>query len=110
MIKITENQAIILASLAISGEAHGHSIWKRVGEIRGSFVKIVTLYKALHSLEDKGLVEGRWEDQPEAEFGRPRRRIYILTGEGKVALEDFAGTQAKVAQLFGKWVTKDAHQ
>jgi len=38
------------------------------------------LYKALGRLEEFGLLTSRWED-PAAE-GRPRRRLYELTGEG----------------------------
>src|ERR671914_1501204 len=40
-----------------------------------------TLYKALGRLEELGLLASRWEDAAAAE-GRPRRRLYELTGEG----------------------------
>jgi DNA-binding PadR family transcriptional regulator len=40
-----------------------------------------TLYKALGRLEELGLLTSRWEDAAAAE-GRPRRRLYELTGEG----------------------------
>jgi DNA-binding PadR family transcriptional regulator len=40
-----------------------------------------TLYKALSRLEEFGLVTSRWEDAAAVE-GRPRRRLYELTGEG----------------------------
>ena len=40
-----------------------------------------TLYKALGRLEELGLLASRWED-PEAVEGRPRRRLYELTGRG----------------------------
>jgi PadR family transcriptional regulator PadR len=44
-----------------------------------------TLYKALSRLEEFGLLSSRWEDAAAAE-GRPRRRLYELTGQGaKVA-------------------------
>jgi DNA-binding PadR family transcriptional regulator len=39
-----------------------------------------TLYKALGRLEDLGLLASRWEDEPVT--GRPRRRLYSLTGQG----------------------------
>ena len=48
-----------------------------------------TLYKALDRLEKAGLVDSRWED-PEvaASEGRPRRRLYRVTGLGeRVATE-----------------------
>jgi PadR family transcriptional regulator, regulatory protein PadR len=40
-----------------------------------------TLYKALGRLEEFGLLASHWEDAAAAE-GRPRRRLYELTGEG----------------------------
>ena len=40
-----------------------------------------TLYKALGRLEDFGMLASRWEDADAAE-GRPRRRLYELTGKG----------------------------
>jgi DNA-binding PadR family transcriptional regulator len=40
-----------------------------------------TLYKALGRLEEFGLLASRWEDSAAAE-GRPRRRLYELTGQG----------------------------
>ena len=40
-----------------------------------------TLYKALGRLEAFGLLSSRWEAAAAAE-GRPRRRLYELTGEG----------------------------
>jgi PadR family transcriptional regulator PadR len=41
-----------------------------------------TLYKALGRLEEFGLLTSRWEDAATAAEGRPRRRLYELTGEG----------------------------
>ena len=41
-----------------------------------------TLYKALGRLEEFGLLTSRWEDAAAAAEGRPRRRLYELTGEG----------------------------
>jgi DNA-binding PadR family transcriptional regulator len=46
-----------------------------------------TLYRALARLENSGLLESRWED-PDigAREGRPRRRLYHVTGLGAAAL------------------------
>jgi DNA-binding PadR family transcriptional regulator len=48
-----------------------------------------TLYKALDRMERMGLLESRWED-PEvaAAQGRPRRRLYRVTGQGERALDE----------------------
>jgi PadR family transcriptional regulator PadR len=41
-----------------------------------------TLYKALGRLEESGLLASHWEDAAAVAEGRPRRRLYELTGEG----------------------------
>jgi PadR family transcriptional regulator, regulatory protein PadR len=46
-----------------------------------------TLYKALGRLEEFGLLTSHWEDAAAAAEGRPRRRLYELTGEGARAAE-----------------------
>jgi DNA-binding PadR family transcriptional regulator len=46
-----------------------------------------TLYKALSRLDAAGLLEDRWEEPHVAlAEGRPRRRLYRLTGEGQQTL------------------------
>jgi PadR family transcriptional regulator, regulatory protein PadR len=46
-----------------------------------------TLYKALQRLEAAGLLASRWEDAGlAAAEGRPRRRLYEVTGAGVLAL------------------------
>ncbi len=42
-----------------------------------------TLYKALARMTEAGLLSAEWEDHSPAEVeGRPRRRLYRVTGEG----------------------------
>ena len=56
-----------------------------------------TVYPTLGRMRARGLVTARWEDQRVAEReGRPRRRYYELTREGRSALADGA---ARVADL-----------
>ena len=56
-----------------------------------------TLYKALTRMEKAGLLESVWEDPDTAvEEGRPRRRLYSITSNGRVAL---AKVEAEVAGL-----------
>jgi len=46
-----------------------------------------TLYKALGRMEEAGLLESRWEDPAIAGAeGRPRRRLYHVTGLGAQAV------------------------
>ena len=62
---------------------HGFGLAQTMREKRGSrsLTAHGTLYKALGRLEEFGLLTSRWEDATAAE-GRPRRRLYELTGEG----------------------------
>jgi len=41
-----------------------------------------TLYPILMRLEEAGWVESRWETEDPHELGRPRRRLYQITGVG----------------------------
>jgi PadR family transcriptional regulator, regulatory protein PadR len=52
-----------------------------------------TLYKALGRLEEFGLLSSRWEDAAAAE-GRPRRRLYELTGQGARVAEQALADEA----------------
>jgi PadR family transcriptional regulator, regulatory protein PadR len=53
-----------------------------------------TLYKALQRLEDAGLLTSRWEDPDiAAAEGRPRRRLYQVTGTGEHALAAWRARQ-----------------
>ena len=52
-----------------------------------------TLYKALGRLEEFGMLSSRWEDAAAAE-GRPRRRLYELTGQGVSVAEQTVADQA----------------
>jgi PadR family transcriptional regulator, regulatory protein PadR len=48
-----------------------------------------TLYKALGRLSERGLLTSRWEDADLASAeGRPRRRLYRVTGAGEAAWRD----------------------
>jgi len=83
---------ILEAALALrrSGHAtfHGFGIAHAMREQRGSrsLTAHGTLYKALGRLEGFGLLASRWEDAAAAE-GRPRRRLYELTGQGAQTAE-----------------------
>ena len=82
-------------SMRPAGQAtfHGFGLAQTMREQSGahSLTAHGTLYKALSRLEDFGLLASRWEDPPAAE-GRPRRRLYELTGQGaRVAEQARAG-------------------
>lgn len=46
-----------------------------------------TLYKALGRLEEAGMLASRWDDPATAIEGRPRRRLYEVTGLGAQAVQ-----------------------
>jgi len=60
---------------------HGFGLAQAMSAARsGKLIGHGTLYKALARLEEMGLLESRWEDDPPD--GRPRRRLYELTAAG----------------------------
>jgi DNA-binding PadR family transcriptional regulator len=64
---------------------HGFELARALADADGSrsLTAHGTLYKALGRLAEAGLLEAEWED-PEIALGegRPRRRLYRITGEG----------------------------
>ena len=86
--------AVLTAGLDLSGEGqpefHGFLLAKamRDGDHARGLTAHGTLYKALDRMERMELLVSRWED-PEiaAAQGRPRRRLYRVTGQGERALD-----------------------
>ena len=85
---------ILTAALSLRRSFHGFGLAQTMRDQRGSgsLTAHGTLYKALSRLEDFGLLTSRWEDAAAAE-GRPRRRLYELTGEGVQAARRNAAEQ-----------------
>ncbi len=76
---------------------HGFELAKALadGAVMRSLTSHGTLYKALGRLEDRGLLASRWEDPAiAADEGRPRRRLYEVTGAGERALAAWHVQQA----------------
>lgn len=69
-----------------SPQFHGFQLAKVLADGDGgarSLTSHGTLYKALGRLEDRGLLVSEWEDPAvAADEGRPRRRLYEVTGAG----------------------------
>ncbi|OOB91085.1 PadR family transcriptional regulator [Rathayibacter sp. VKM Ac-2630] len=54
-----------------------------------------TLYKALGRMQERGLVSSSWEDKAEANAqGRPPRRCYEVTGEGRAVAHAAAAARS----------------
>jgi PadR family transcriptional regulator, regulatory protein PadR len=87
--------SILAAALRLQGEGgdavHGFAIAKHLTE-HGDSRKLTahgTLYKALGRLEAAGLLESTWEEPDvAADAGRPRRRLYTVTGAGAAKLAE----------------------
>jgi DNA-binding PadR family transcriptional regulator len=87
------------------GAFHGFALAKAMAHRADSksLIGHGTLYKALGRLADRGLLTDEWED-PEAaaaDGGRPRRRLYRVTGAGEVALTRARAAPPSRARLGG---------
>jgi PadR family transcriptional regulator PadR len=77
---LTYPTALVLHALT-SGYAYGFDIIDATGLPSG------TVYPLLRRLDRMGCVESRWESQSKAaREGRPARRYYRITGEGRELL------------------------
>ncbi|MEM3444753.1 MAG: PadR family transcriptional regulator [Thermoplasmata archaeon] len=83
----------ILASLA-KERKYGFQIIKELRELSSGYLDLKegTLYPALHRLEQKGYVKSDWVIQ---EQGIPRK-YYVLTEEGRAALQKLLAEWEKV--------------
>jgi PadR family transcriptional regulator PadR len=84
-----------VAILALAAERrepfHGFELARALADARASRALTAhgTLYKALGRLAERGLLEDEWEDPDIAlHEGRPRRRLYRITGAGERRLAD----------------------
>jgi len=66
-----------------------------------------TIYPMLARLEKANWLESRWEDPTPSERGRPRRRLYRLTGHGEraamVELDEIAEAARKVKRARSRY-------
>ncbi|MCD5345656.1 helix-turn-helix transcriptional regulator [Agromyces sp. H3Y2-19a] len=70
------------------GDFYGFALAKRIAERNEAAALTAhgTLYKALARMTEAGLLESTWEEAVLAEAeGRPRRRLYRVTGAGELA-------------------------
>lgn len=95
-------EAILVAAMDLRrsgiGEFHGFAIAKRMADIRQAqqLTAHGTLYKALGRMEAAGMLESRWEEADLAlAEGRPRRRLYRMTGLGEHALSTITGERGR---------------
>ena len=93
--RITKQTEAILTGLLTEPSADWWG--SKIAPVTG--LKSGTLYPALLRMERFGWLTGRWEDIDPAAEGRPRRKLYRLTGEGeRVAREIVASAAARRAR------------
>lgn len=96
MPRVTTQTLGVLAALtsAAMEQLSGAEIARRTN------LKSGTLYPILFRLEEAKWVVSRWEDGDPRELGRPRRRLYQLTGIGEAkAREAFKEVSAMIGGL-----------
>ena len=86
-------------------EIHGFALARSLADHPGSrgLTSHGTLYKALARLETAGALSSRWEEGTTAEHeGRPRRRLYRVTADGRALLRAHIGRSADVRRPQGQ--------
>ena len=75
---------MLVLRVLVMGPAHGHTIAHAIE--RGDVLQIEhgSLYPALHWLETRGWIKGRWVEKA----GQRRRRFYKLTAAGRKVLNE----------------------
>jgi PadR family transcriptional regulator, regulatory protein PadR len=93
-IRLTHATLKVLTSIqgSLSVELSGSEIARATGLASGS------LYPILLRLERAGLLKSHWENVDPSEVGRPRRRLYRMTGVGAKM------TRAAMAELMPQGV------
>lgn len=85
----TTKRKVLSALLERPTEPHyGYALMRATG------VKSGSLYPILEQLQTAGWLTAEWESIDEHVLGRPPRRLYRLTGEGKRAAAGALGSAA----------------
>lgn len=101
-VRMTQITALVLRAIA-GGHRYGFDIMDACNLPGG------TVYPVLRRLEKAGLLRSRWETEEEAHAaGRPRRRTYDLTREGRGALVEAEAKLAEMRRMLGDWPAPSA--
>ena len=83
-----EFEEVVLLAVAIqAGDAYGATVVGEIEQQMGRLVNLGAVHSALHRLQEKGLVTAEIGGVT-AERGGRRKRLYVLTGAGRRALEE----------------------
>jgi PadR family transcriptional regulator, regulatory protein PadR len=83
-LRLSPQMAAILAVMVVRPSHE----WYGLEVQRAAHIGSGTLYPALRRLENLGWLASQWEDLGD-DVGRPRRRLYRVTGEGELAARDY---------------------
>ncbi|HWD37384.1 MAG TPA: helix-turn-helix transcriptional regulator [Fimbriimonas sp.] len=80
----SEIEALVLSALA-DGPLHGYRITQAIKARSSGLLKLGDnqIYPTLHRLELENLIDAEWQPQE----GKPARKVYSLTPEGRRRLE-----------------------
>ena len=76
---------LLLLSILADQRMYGYQIMRELENRSGGYFTMTAalLYPALHKIEKEGLVLGEWEETT----GKRRRKYYVITPNGREALE-----------------------
>ena len=88
-------EAMVLGVLQQSS-LHGYEIAKRIRQLSKDALRFGEgqLYPALHGLEETGCIVAEWVPQE----GKPARKVYSITEQGRLELEQQRKAWSKFAQ------------
>ncbi|MCB0628463.1 MAG: PadR family transcriptional regulator [Saprospiraceae bacterium] len=79
-------ELVLLIVAMMKGEAYGVAVMERLESEADRAVNISAVHAALRRLESKGYVRSDWSEAT-AERGGRRKRLFSITQEGSMALE-----------------------
>lgn len=87
-----------LLLLLAEGPSHGYELLEQVRRAGVRNADAGGLYRSLRSMEQSGLVSSWWEPSQAG----PARRSYVLTDDGRQALDDSVSSLRDVHRLLGE--------
>lgn len=83
----------------LSALVHGHAYGFEILDVTG--LRPGTVYPVLRRLEEEGIVRSSWEDAAKARAeGRPSRRNYRLTSEGRRVADEAEERYPTLSRMF----------
>ncbi|MEX2158039.1 MAG: helix-turn-helix transcriptional regulator [Dehalococcoidia bacterium] len=97
---MTDLEAVFLSIIAQLQPCHGLAVGTEAEALLHRRVGVGSLYKALHRMESRGLLEAYWETRDVEESHRgPRRRYYKITSHGALELAAYQTRFARAHKL-----------